>query len=88
MKSTIQVKKKLLKQMPRRASLFWDVDPKKIDPDKNAVYVAERIMDFGYDCEAAWLWRAYPHSLLQSVVEKSRVLQPKTKALWRLLLQT
>lgn len=32
-----------------RQSLFWDVDPKTIDPKKHAQYIIERILDFGYD---------------------------------------
>jgi len=32
---------------PFRQSLFWDVDPKTIDPEKNAKYVIERVLEFG-----------------------------------------
>lgn len=69
-----------------RQALFWDVDPKKIDVEKNAQYVIERIFDFGNDKEVRWLWGFYDKALLKNVAEKSRCLRPRTKALWTLLL--
>ena len=72
-------KKKLIRF---RQSLFWDVDPKNIDPKKNARYVIERIMDFGYDSEVRWMWEYYPHKLLRDVAEHSRVIHDKTRPLW------
>lgn len=68
-----------------RQSLFWDVDPKTIDPDKNAVYVIERILDFGDDSEVRWMWKYYDHALIRKVVHTSRVLQPPSRALWTLV---
>ena len=40
--------RKTKETIPFRPTLFWDVDPATIDPDKNAKYIIERIMDFGY----------------------------------------
>lgn len=68
-----------------RQTLFWDVDPKVIDPDKNAVYVIERILDFGNDEEVRWMVKYYPVSLIRKVVRTSRVLQPKSRSLWELV---
>ena len=70
-----------------RQSLFWDVDPKTIDPDKNAVYVIERILDFGNDKEVKWMWDYYDHGLIRQVIKKSRVLHGSTKSFWELMLQ-
>ncbi len=72
-------------RMPRRQTLFWDVNPRTIDPTKNARYVIARIMDFGTDREARWMWRAYPRAKLREVVERSRVIRPETRALWKSL---
>jgi len=33
--------------MKFRQALFWDVNPAKIDPKKNARYVVERVLDLG-----------------------------------------
>lgn len=68
-----------------RQSLFWDVDPKTINPKKHARYIIERIMDFGNDAEVRWMWKNYPHKLLAQVAKHSRVLRPETRSLWQLI---
>ncbi len=74
--------------MKFRQTLFWDTDPKTIDTKKNAQYIIERVLDFGNDKEVRWLWSFYDKSLLKKVVNKSRCLRPRTKALWQLMLKT
>ena len=68
-----------------RQSLFWDVDPTKIDVDKNDRYVIERILDFGDEGELAWMNRYYPESTIRDVVVKSRVLLDKSRDFWSLV---
>ena len=71
-----------------RQELFWDVDPKIIDPKKNARYIIERILDFGSVSEARWLFHFYPRSLIKKTIERPRVaLHNKSKALWSLILR-
>ena len=70
-----------------RQELFWDVNPDKIDPKKNAQYIIERILDLGRDEEVRWMWNFYDRKFLKKVVEKSRSLRPRTKNLWNLVLQ-
>lgn len=48
-----------------RQSLFWDVDPKKIDPKKHAKYIIERILDFGNGDEVRWMSRNYSSRLIK-----------------------
>ena len=71
--------------MKFRQSLFWDVDPKTIDPKKHARYIIERILDFGTSEEIRWMHRAYPSSLVKDVIQRSRVLDPKSKSLWAIV---
>ena len=73
--------------MKFRQTLFWDVNPNKIDAEKNAQYIIERILDFGNDKEVRWLWKFYNKDILKKVVAKSRCLRPETKILWQLLLR-
>ncbi len=68
-----------------RQSLFWDVDPKTIDPKKHARYIIERVLELGNDEEVRWLWNNYPRSLMRDVAEKSRVLRRSTQYLWQAL---
>ena len=72
--------------MKFRQSLFWDTDPGKIDTEKNAEYIIERILDFGNDQEVSWLRKFYGTNLIRKVVENPRRLNPRTKNLWTLLL--
>ncbi|MEK9130496.1 MAG: hypothetical protein AAB429_00055 [Patescibacteria group bacterium] len=74
--------------MKFRQTLFWDVNPKNIDPQKNAQYIIERIADFGNDKEARWALDYYDKKLLRNVIKKSRCVRPDTKALWNILLTT
>ncbi len=69
-----------------RQALFWDTDPAKIDLQKNAQYVIERVLDLGNDREVRWLWKFYDKKLLKKVVTNSRSLRPKAKNLWTLVL--
>ena len=69
-----------------RQSLFWDTDPDKIDMEKNAEYIIERILDFGNDQEVSWLRKFYDPNLIRKVVENPRRSNPRTKNLWTLLL--
>lgn len=75
-------------RMKLRQSLFWDTNPDKIDLQKNAQYVIERVLDFGRDAEVRWLWKTYDKSLIKKVVTQSRSLMPEAKKLWTLILET
>lgn len=77
--------KKIKKPMRFRQSLFWDVDPKTIDPKKHAKYIIERVLDFGDDKEVKWLVHYYSPRLIKDVVYHSRVLHDKSKSLWTLV---
>lgn len=68
-----------------RKSLFWDTDVSKLDTQKHAKYIIERIMDFGNEDEARWMRKYYPKPLLAEVVKKSRVLGSSSRTLWTLL---
>ena len=73
--------------MEFRQELFWDTNPEKIDTEKNALYIIERILDFGNAKEVAWVRRFYDKSIIKQVVENPRRLMPETKTLWNLILQ-
>jgi hypothetical protein len=70
--------------MKFRQALFWDVNPKNIDPKKHSQYIIERILDLGNDKEVKWLLGFYSKRKLKNVVAKSRCLRPRTKTLWTL----
>ena len=73
--------------MAFRQSLFWDVDPKTIDPEKHARYIIERILNFGDTEEMRWLFSYYSKAEIKRVMELPRSqVHEKSKALWSLLL--
>lgn len=65
-----------------RESLFWDTDVKKLDIQKDAKYVIERIMDFGNDDEVRWMRRNYPKELIARVCNISKQLHKSSRTLW------
>lgn len=88
--STISIVKKTMKPkiMKFRQTLFWDVNPKTIDAEKNARYIIERVLEFGDPKEVSWVLRYYPKSTIKKVINLPRVqLSSKSKALWLLMLK-
>lgn len=82
------MKHKSDRKFPRfRRSLFWDVDPKIINPKRHARYIIERILEFGTDAEIRWIWKHFPHSTIYDIAKKSRVLSGPSRALWQLLIK-
>lgn len=75
-------KKKII---PFRQTLFWDVNPKNINPQKHAVYIIERILDFGNEKEVRWMFHYYSPRLIKKVVDTSRVVDVKSRSLWSLI---
>ncbi len=71
--------------MKFRQSLFWDTDPKKLDPKKHARYIIERILDFGNDDEVRWMSRYYDRQTIKNTVKNSRVLHAKSRNLWQMV---
>lgn len=65
---------------------FWDIDFKKLDPQKSPVYVIERILETGDDKAVHWALKNFDKTLIKSVVRKSRALSPVTANFWSLLL--
>ncbi len=76
------------KIMKFRQTLFWDVDPKNIDPQKNARYIIERVLEFGEPNEVGWVLNYYPKRTIKKVMSLPRVqISRKSKALWSLVLK-
>lgn len=69
-----------------RQTLFWDVDPKDINPDKNARYIIERMLDLGDTKDLNWMFGYYQKKQIQEVVTSSRALHKKSANFWGLML--
>lgn len=62
------------------------MNPENIDVKKHALYIIERIMDFGEPEEVKWMWNFYDKRLFKKVVVNPRRLLPMSKGFWRLML--
>ena len=76
---------KIPKKIKFRQSLFWDVDPKTIDPKKHARYIIERILDFGELDEVKWMAHYYPVETIKDTLRRSRVVTDQSRALWSMV---
>lgn len=73
--------------MKLRPALFWDTDPNRIDFERNAWYVIERVLEFGEPREVGWLFKRYSKAEIRRVMALPRSqVSRKSKALWSLLL--
>jgi hypothetical protein len=71
-----------------RESLFWDVNPRKINIQRNARYIIERILEFGQPDDIAWLFKQYSKKDIEKAMNLPRSqVGRKSKALWTLLLK-
>ena len=73
-------------RMPRRPSLFWDVDPETIDPKKHSRYVIERILERGDERDIKWLFENFKNSEIKKTLVKIRNISPRSANYWSLIL--
>ena len=74
--------------MKFRQALFWDTDPRRIDPRKHARYIIERVLELGEPGEVAWVLGRYSKREIRKVMALPRAqISPRSKALWSLLLK-
>ncbi|MEK7098953.1 MAG: hypothetical protein AAB916_00355 [Patescibacteria group bacterium] len=64
--------------------LFWDTD--QVDPVRHPDYVIERVLEYGRERDARWLFRRYDRHAIADVIEKSRRLSRKSKNYWGIML--
>lgn len=65
---------------------FWDVDPVALDPLLHKAYIIDRILEFGDEKAARWLFEAYTRDDIAAILESSRSLSVKSRNFWRLRL--
>jgi hypothetical protein len=58
-------------------ALFWDVNPKKIDPQKHAAYIIERAITLGTMDDFITIKNFYGKSKIKRIVKKLRYLNDK-----------
>ncbi len=66
---------------------FWETDWSRINPRHHAVYVIERVIEYGDDRAIRWLRQNYSPAQIARVVRASRAISPNTANLWALTLR-
>ena len=61
---------------------FWDADAKKLDADKHATYIIERLLEWGNPQTARWLLSRYSRRKIISVLEKTHALSRMSANFW------
>lgn len=61
---------------------FWDIDFKKLDPQKRPEYVIERILELGDVKAVRWVLRNFKKEVIKKVIMTRRGLSPKTANFW------
>jgi hypothetical protein len=61
-----------------RKELFWDVDPKNLDQDKNRRLIIDRILSYGYLSELTEILNKYGKDTVIEEVKNVGYLEPKT----------
>ena len=63
---------------------FWDVDARKLDADKYAAYVIERLLELGDPQAARWLLQKYSRRKIVAVLKRTRSLSKPSANFWAL----
>ena len=65
---------------------FWDCRFDELTLEKYASFIIERLLNYGNEDSIKWIVKKVNKSLLETVVNKSRNLDKKTKNYWSLIL--
>lgn len=67
---------------PFAQKYFWDVDARKLDADKYATYIIERLLEMGNPRSARWLLQRYSRRKIIGVLKKTRALSRMSANFW------
>jgi hypothetical protein len=66
---------------------FWDVDPKKLNPQKKPYFVISRLLDKGNIEAARWVRKRFDDELVKEVLQKYRDFSLRSASFWALIYQ-
>jgi hypothetical protein len=64
--------------IPIRKEILWDLDPLKLDPDKNKALIIERVLSYGTLSELIFLFSYYDLKTIRQTVKNTGYFDPKT----------
>ena len=65
--------------------LFWDLDPRALDPERDAYTVLTRVLEQGRLCDVSWVIARYGRGRIHEYFLNgaSPELSPRTLSFWR-----
>ncbi len=66
---------------------FWDVDVKKLDPEKKPYFVINRLLDKGNVEAVKWVRGNYTNGQIKKTFMRLRDFNPKVATFWALFLK-
>jgi hypothetical protein len=64
---------------------FWDTDFSKLDKEKYASFIIERILEYGDKKAIRWMKDNFDLSTIKKVVSESKNLSPKSANFWQFI---
>jgi len=64
---------------------FWDVDVKKLDPEKKPYFVISRLLDKGNIEAVKWVRENYEDDLVKETLQKYKDFSLKSASFWALI---
>lgn len=64
---------------------FWDVDVKKLDPEKKPYFVISRLLDKGNVEAVKWVKDYYEDNLIKETLQNYRDFSLQSASLWALI---
>ena len=65
---------------------FWDVDFRKLDLEKDRIYILKRILDFGDERAVTWMFKNFKKSEMRNFLINFRDCSTKSANYWALIL--
>ncbi|PIU03517.1 hypothetical protein COT44_02730 [Candidatus Shapirobacteria bacterium CG08_land_8_20_14_0_20_39_18] len=65
---------------------FWDVEAKLIDPQKNSLFVIQRMLDKGNEESVSWVLDNFDKETIKETFTTLRDFSPKVAYFWKLFL--
>lgn len=65
---------------------FWDVEFKKIDPEKNRLYILRRILNYGDEKAVNWMHKNFESLEIKNTLSNFRGYSRKSVNYWALVL--
>jgi len=66
----------------QKRSLFWDVDPKTINPQEHKRFIMERVLARGDVDDIRWAQEFYGNEDLKETLLVAKTIDPKSLSFW------